>query len=50
MYNDFYIFGVQIFQDAPGILKYAEFWYIPVALGVVALSFCFKIQKPLEDE
>lgn len=50
MYNEFYIFGVQIFKDAPEILKYAEYWYIPVALGVIALSFCFTIQKPLEEE
>ena len=50
MYNDFYIFGTQIFKDAPDILKYAEYWYILIALGVIALSFCFNIQKPLEDE
>jgi hypothetical protein len=50
MYNDFFIFGTQIFKDSPDILKYAEYWYILVALGVIALAFCFKIQKPLEDE
>lgn len=49
MYNDFYIFGMQLF-DRSTIIDYANFWYIAVALGVVLLSFCFKIQKPLEDE
>lgn len=50
MYNDFYIFGTQIFENSPQILQYAEYWYIAVALGVVVLSFCFKIQKPIDEE
>lgn len=49
MYNDFYIFGAQLFEGS-SIRDYANFWYIAVALGVVLLSFCLKIQKPLEDE
>lgn len=49
MYNDFHIFGAQLFEGST-IRGYASYWYIAVALGVVLLSFCFKIQKPLEDE
>jgi len=49
MYNDFNIFGAQLFENASQIRQYADFWYIAVALGVVLLSFCFKIQKPIED-
>jgi len=49
MYNDFNIFGAQLFEGTSQIRQFADFWYIAVALGVVLLSFCFNIQKPIED-
>ena len=50
VYNNFTLFGMDIVKDADFIAKYAQYWYIPVALGVVVFSFCFKIQKPKLDE
>jgi len=50
MYNNMTMFGIEIITD-PELVKYAEFWYIPVALGIVILAFCMKIEKPrLNDD
>lgn len=49
MYNNMTIFGIKIITD-PELLKYTEFWYIPVALGVIILAFCMKIDKPRLDD
>lgn len=50
MYNNMSIFGIDVLKDPAVVAQYSQFWYIPVALGVVAFAFCFKIQKPLGDE
>jgi hypothetical protein len=50
VYNKFFVFGIELVKDPAFIAKYSEFWYIPVALGVLVLAFCFKIQKPILDE
>lgn len=50
MYNNISIFGWEIIKDPALVSMYAKFWYIPVALGVVVFAFCFKIDKPFEDE
>ena len=49
MYNNMIVFGIKIISD-PELLKYAEYWYIPVSLGIVLLAFCMKIDKPRLDE
>jgi hypothetical protein len=49
MYNNISIFGLDLVKDPAFVAKYAQYWYIPVALGVVAFAFCFTIQKPRED-
>ena len=46
MYTKFTFWGIVLFNNTALIDKYAEFWYIPVALGVLVFAFCFKIQKP----
>jgi len=50
VYNKISIFGWEIIKDPALVDMYDKFWYIPVALGVVVFAFCFKIDKPLEDE
>lgn len=50
VYNNFSVFGIDIVNDPAFVKQYAEFWYIPVALGVLAFAFCFNIQKPILDE
>jgi hypothetical protein len=50
MYNNMSIVGFNLIKNTIIVEKYSQFWYIPVALGVITLAFCFKIQKPLEDE
>jgi hypothetical protein len=49
-YNNFSVFGIDLLKDPAFVTQYAQFWYIPVALGVVAFAFCFNIQKPIIDE
>lgn len=50
MYNDMTMFGITLFEGSAWAAKIVEFWYIPVSVGVLALSFCFKIDKPRMDE
>ena len=50
MYNNMSIVGIDLIKDTAFVDQYTQFWYIPVALGVIVLAFCFKVQKPLEDE
>ncbi|KAF0111785.1 MAG: Uncharacterized protein FD147_587 [Chloroflexi bacterium] len=50
MYNKMTILGYDLIKDVELVAKYAEFWYIPVALGVVIFAFCFKIDKPILDD
>ncbi|HPS42149.1 MAG TPA: hypothetical protein PK040_06060 [Anaerolineaceae bacterium] len=51
MYNQMVLFGISLVKDAEFIATYSKFWYIPVALGIIALSFCITIDKPrLDDE
>lgn len=49
-YNKFFVFGVEIVNDAAFVAKFTDFWYVPIALGVIVLAFCFKIQKPILDD
>lgn len=49
MYNNMTMFGIEIITD-PELVKYAEYWYIPVSLGIVLLAFCMKIEKPRLDD
>ena len=50
VYNNFGIFGIDLVKNPAFVKQYAQYWYIPVALGVVVFAFCFTIQKPvLED-
>lgn len=46
MYNKMSILGWDIINDPAIVDQISEFWYIPVAVGVVLFSFCFKIDKP----
>ncbi len=50
MYNNMIIFGINLIADQAFVDQYAEFWYIPVAAGVILLAFCIKIDKPNLDE
>jgi len=49
VYNRFYLFGMELVKDTAFVNQYSELWYIPVALGILLLAFCFKIQKPILD-
>jgi len=49
VYNNFSVFGIDIIKDPAIVKQFAQFWYIPVALGVVVFAFCFNVQKPIED-
>jgi len=50
VYNNMAIFGINLVKDPAFVKQYAQYWYIPVALGVVVFAFCFKIQKPILDD
>lgn len=50
MYNKMTLFGIELIKDADIIAKYAGYWYIAVAAGVVLLAFCMKIDKPRLDD
>jgi hypothetical protein len=50
VYNNMAIFGINLVKDPAFVKLYAQYWYIPVALGVIAFAFCFKIQKPIIDD
>jgi hypothetical protein len=51
MYNKMFFLGLQLISNKFFIDTLSPYWYIVVAVGVVALSFCLKIDKPdLGDE
>ncbi|MEI8131237.1 MAG: hypothetical protein WCG34_02310 [Leptolinea sp.] len=50
MYNQMTILGFTLINDADLIERYAQYWYILVASGVVLFAFCFKIDKPNIDD
>jgi hypothetical protein len=50
MYNKMSILGWDILQNTAFVDQITEFWYIPVAVGVILFSFCFKIDKPDQGE
>lgn len=50
MNNKMTILSLKIINNDAFIDKYSEFWYIPVAVGVLIFALCFKVQKPKEDE
>jgi hypothetical protein len=50
MYNQMTILGFDLIKNPELVNKYAQYWYIIVALGVVIFAFCFKIDKPYIDE
>jgi len=49
LYTKFVLWGTALFTSKI-IDTYHDFWYIPVALGVIIFAFCFKIQKPILDD
>ncbi len=49
MYNKMVVFGMELIQDAALIEQLANFWYIPVAAGILLLTFTVKIEKPRLD-
>jgi hypothetical protein len=49
MYNQMTILGYDLIQNKELIDKYAQYWYVVVALGVILFAFCFKIDKPFID-
>ncbi len=46
MYNKMVVFGLELIQDAALIEQLAKFWYLPVAAGILLLTFTVKIEKP----
>jgi len=50
MYNNMAVFGIHLIQDPQIVSQYSKLWYIPVAVGIFALSFCITIEKPRFDE
>lgn len=50
MYNNMSLFGMNLISSQAVIEKYSQFWYIPVAIGVILLAFCIKIEKPRIDD
>jgi hypothetical protein len=49
MFNQMTILGYELIQNKELIEKYAQYWYVLVAVGVVLFAFCFKIDKPFID-
>ena len=50
MFNQMTILGYELIQNKELIEKYAQYWYVLVAVGVVLFAFCFNIEKPFIDE
>jgi hypothetical protein len=50
LYNKMTILGLQIIKNEAFLNTYSDYWYIPLALGVIVFAFCFKIDKPIMDE
>ena len=50
VYNNMTILGIDLVKDPEFVKQYAQYWYIPVALGVLVFAFCFKVQKPIEND
>jgi hypothetical protein len=50
MYNQMTILGYDLIKNPELVSKYAQYWYVLVALGVVIFAFCFKVDKPYSDE
>jgi hypothetical protein len=48
-FNKFYVLGWQIISDDQLVETLSQYWHWMVAVGVVGLSLCFKINKPIED-
>ncbi len=49
-YNNMSLFGIDLIKDPAFVAAYSQYWYVPVALGVVAFAFCFGIPKPRIEE
>ncbi len=50
MYNQMVILGFPLVNDAEFVSTYSKYWYIPVAAGIIGLSFCITIDKPRWDD
>lgn len=46
MYNKMSILGYDLITNEVLLNTYAPFWYIPLAAGVVLLSFSITVEKP----
>jgi len=46
MYNKMSILGYDLITNEAILNTYTPFWYIPLALGVVVLSFSITVDKP----
>jgi multisubunit Na+/H+ antiporter MnhB subunit len=49
-YNKFMFLGWEIVKDPQWVDTYAKYWHWLVSAGVVMFAFCFKINKPIEEE
>ncbi len=49
-YNNFMVVGIELIKDPATINALSEYWYIPVAAGVILLGFCVTIEKPRLNE
>ena len=50
LYNKMYFLNLQLISDQNFLDTFTPLWYIPVSVGILLFAFCFKIDKPLEDE
>jgi hypothetical protein len=50
MYNQMTILGYDLLRNKELLDKYAQYWYVVVAVGVVLFAFCFTIEKPFIDD
>jgi hypothetical protein len=50
MFNQMTILGYDLIKNQDLVNKYSQYWYVLVALGVVIFAFCFKIDKPYEED
>ena len=46
MFNNMMIFGITLIEDPAVVATYSQYWYIPVAVGIIGLAFCITIDKP----
>lgn len=49
-YSKFNVFGIELIKDPAIVETYMKYWYLAVSAGVILLSLCITIPKPIIEE